>query len=396
MNTDDDNITNSGNDDLDDLLKALNDDSVSTSKSSESQPKNEPKGEDDGDLDRLRGLFSNDEPVSPPDSFSIQDSDQIIDLSDSDILVPSFPDTDQDFEVFTETTTSQKPALDEDLDARLRDLITETTPDAQAEELPYPQDLGSEMATVVISNENTSSADQNPDVTEPKLENEFEAAKQEDKHRKPKEKKTLEAEEVDLEDLKQHIHFDDKKAPPSDHSLMGRLNSDRVKDPLVITVYAFLIIILLTLLGFISITVANSPAWHPTPTPSPTPMLDTKESYIIGLKFGSQAIEIKPVAGDFSAWEPDSNQALVIEGSYFCRLVYVKNASDVFNDINLKIGYVFYIPYSGENSSLATYHVTSIDSSTFPEFKDYSNKQRDCVAIFLDSTNQVIVAERVR
>ena len=199
----------------------------------------------------------------------------------------------------------------------------------------------------------------------------------------------------DLEELKQYIRFEEKTEKPKKQSFYKRLNSsDAKKDPLVITVFFALIAILIILISFITSQVADSPAWNPTLAPTSTALLDDTEPYIIGINYLGQDVSIKPISSSFSSWVPATNEALVIEGSYFCRLVYIKNPEDVFTPEKLKLGNIITFNMTGSNNRV--FQIIDITDSSFESFVKYSNTQKECVAIYLETSQLVVLVESTK
>lgn len=199
----------------------------------------------------------------------------------------------------------------------------------------------------------------------------------------------------DLEELKQYIQFEEKTDEPKKLSFYKRLNSTEArKDPLVITLFLSLIAILLILISFIASQIVASPAWNPTLAPTPTALLDNTEPYIIGINYLGQQVPIKPIGGSFSTWIPETDEALVIEGSYFCRLVYIKNSVDVFTPEHLKLGNIITFNMTGSNNRV--FQIINVTNSSFESFLKYANTQKECVAIYLESSQLVILAESTK
>ncbi|HWS22893.1 MAG TPA: hypothetical protein VN226_00455 [Anaerolineales bacterium] len=204
-----------------------------------------------------------------------------------------------------------------------------------------------------------------------------------------------ESTEGDLEELKQYIRFEEKTEKPKKQSFYKRLNSsDAKKDPLVITVFLALTAILIILISFIASQIVESPAWNPTLAPTSTPLLDDTEPYIIGINYLGQDVAIKPISSSFSSWVPETNESLVIEGSYFCRLVYIKNMVDVFAPENLKLGNIITFNMTGSNNRV--FQIIDITDSSFDKFAKYSNTQKECVAIYIETSQLVVLAESTK
>lgn len=204
-----------------------------------------------------------------------------------------------------------------------------------------------------------------------------------------------ESTEGDLEELKQYIRFEEKTEKPKKQSFYKRLNSsDAKKDPLVITVFLALTAILIILISFIASQIVESPAWNPTLAPTSTPLLDDTEPYIIGINYLGQDVAIKPISSSFSSWVPETNESLVIKGSYFCRLVYIKNMVDVFAPENLKLGNIITFNMTGSNNRV--FQIIDITDSSFDKFAKYSNTQKECVAIYIETSQLVVLAESTK
>lgn len=383
---------------LDDILKALN--NAGESLSGRPDDPSHVNQEDDDDINNLLKTLI---PANQDQANTYDNDQQVSDLSD--ILTEGIF-TIEEYPVGEEGVNDQeneRPLLldsVDDLDERLKSLVANNQ-DQIVGRLNEESRTQTDKQSGFNKNEMKSS-DTEPDGDIQSTRRSSERNRYLDnlsvkEKNNPKEDSDVKDNTVpdnDLEELKQYIRFEEEVEKPKKQSFFKRLNDTSArKDPLVIIVFLALFILMIILIGYIVNQIVDSPAWHPTLAPTSTPLLDNTEPYIIGINYRGEQLTINPVGGSLPNWSPITDEALVIEGSYFCRLIYIKNSYTVFAADQLELG--SYLTFNMTRNNNRLFKITDITNSNFEDFSQYSNSQKECVAIYIENSGIVILAEAV-